>query len=156
MNTFNITAENMKLRDQLSQLTKKQLNILAGDDIADYLGHNWTKEDGISSAFYYFVHDDNRNRDFEHMARNLARVIEGTYEQTNYGYIITNGTKTFNYVTTRVNHCHPDYSMAFIAEQAQAVFDDLYNVHDILNGNSIEMHQEARLIAIRMLNKKGL
>lgn len=38
-------------------------------------------------------------------------------------------------------------TMGDIAKKAEEVFHDIYTVHDILNGNTIEMHREAWDIA---------
>ena len=41
-----------------------------------------------------------------------------------------------------------------IAEEQQRVFDEIFTVHDILIGNTIEMNQEARKIAITNLKER--
>ena len=42
-------------------------------------------------------------------------------------------------------------SMKEIAEKADEIFKDTYSVHDILVGNTIEMHQECWDVANHML-----
>ncbi len=43
-----------------------------------------------------------------------------------------------------------------IAEEQEKVFDELFTVDDIKKGNTVEMHQEARKIAINNLKEKDM
>jgi len=40
-----------------------------------------------------------------------------------------------------------------ICKEQERVFDEMFTIHDIRVGNTIEMHEEARKIAIKNLKK---
>lgn len=46
-------------------------------------------------------------------------------------------------------------TMAEINKETDKVFDEMFSIEDILKGNTIEMREEARKIAIQNLKKKN-
>ncbi len=46
------------------------------------------------------------------------------------------------------------YTMEEIEEEQQKVFNEMFSVADILKGNNIEMHKEARKIALKRLKER--
>lgn len=51
--------------------------------------------------------------------------------------------------------CFENATASNIAERTKKVFDSMYSVYDIVTWNTIEMHEEARKIAIKEMREEG-